>query len=317
MLARASSVTSASKLAAYNSRIAVSDRLQSRRRLATISRLRMAHATDSRVSRFMRSSSTLVKGKIRLKQFDPGFTGGMDKAKTKEKTAALTQRIGELQQLLYANSSQAILLLFQGIDASGKDGAVRSVLHEVNPAGVHVANFKVPSEEERAHDYLWRIHREVPRYGMIGVFNRSHYEAVLAERILGLVPESGWTQRYRQIVDWERILAENGIVLLKFFLHLSREEQAERFRERLENPKKHWKFSSADLAVRERWDDYAKAFEDMLNRTSHRHAPWHLIPADRNWVRDHFVAQTVADAMEALKLTWPKPREDLSKIEIR
>ncbi len=265
----------------------------------------------------MRSSSTVIKGKIRLQQFDPGFTGGMDKAKTKAKTAALTQRIGELQQLLYANSAQAVLLLFQGIDASGKDGAVRSVLHEVNPAGVHVANFKVPSEEERAHDYLWRIHREVPRYGLLGVFNRSHYEAVLAERILGLVPERVWKQRYRQIVDWERILVENGVVILKFFLHLSREEQAERFRERLENPKKHWKFSRADLAVRERWDDYAHAFEDMLNHTSHRHARWHLIPADRNWVRDHFVAQAVVDAMEALKLAWPKPREDLSKIKIR
>ncbi len=264
----------------------------------------------------MSSHSTLVQGKIRLKQFNPGFTGGMDKTKTKAKTAALTQRIGELQQLLYANSSHSVLLLFQGIDASGKDGAVRSVLHEVNPAGVHVANFKVPSEEERAHDFLWRIHREVPRFGLIGVFNRSHYEAVLAERILGIVPESVWKKRYRQIVDWERILVENGVVLLKFFLHLSREEQAERFRERLENPKKHWKFSSADLEVRARWDDYAKAFEDMLNRTSHDAAPWHLIPADRNWVRDYFVAEAVVEAMEALKLAWPKAREDLSKIKI-
>lgn len=264
----------------------------------------------------MRSLSTVVKGRIRLKQFDPGYSGDLDKTRTKAKTAALGQRIGELQQLLYANASQAVLLVFQGIDASGKDGAVRSVLHEVNPAGVHVANFKVPSEEERAHDFLWRIHREVPRYGLIGVFNRSHYEGVLAERILGLVPRPVWKQRYRQIVDWERILVENGVVLLKFFLHLSREEQAERFRERLENPKKHWKFSRTDLEVRARWDDYAKAFEDMLNHTSHRGAPWHLVPADRNWVRDYLVAETVVAAMEALKLAWPKAREDLSKIKI-
>jgi PPK2 family polyphosphate:nucleotide phosphotransferase len=265
----------------------------------------------------MHSQATIAKGRIKLKRFDSGYSGDLDKTQTKEKTAALAARIGELQQLLYANSSHALLLLFQGIDASGKDGAVRSVLHEVNPAGVHVANFKVPSEEERAHDFIWRVHREVPRYGLIGVFNRSHYEGVLAERVLGLVPPPVWKRRYRQIVDWERMLVENNVVLLKFFLHLGREEQAERFRERLTNPKKQWKFSRADLEVRKRWDDYENAFEDMLSHTSHVDARWHIVPADRNWVRDHLIADAVVRALESLDLRWPKPREDLSNIRIR
>ncbi|HWL17483.1 MAG TPA: PPK2 family polyphosphate kinase [Opitutus sp.] len=257
-----------------------------------------------------------MKTKFRLKRLNPDDTRGLDKAVTKAKTAKLHERIGDLQPLLYANGTHAVLMIFQGIDASGKDGSVRSVLREVNPAGVEVANFKVPSEEERAHDFLWRVHRAVPRYGNIGVFNRSHYEAVLAERVLGIVPPEVWKPRYEQIVDWERMLAANKVVLLKFFLHLSREEQARRFRERLNNPKKHWKFSPADLDVRKRWDDYAEAFEDMLNQTSHRAAPWHVIPADHNWYRDHLIARLVVDTLEALDLKWPKAKADFSKVKI-
>lgn len=265
----------------------------------------------------MRSQPVVLKGRVKLKHFDPGFTGGLDKAKTKEKTDEVAQRIGELQQLLYANADRTVVLLFQGLDASGKDGAVKSVLRHVNPAGVEVANFKVPSAEERAHDFLWRVHKALPRYGYLGVFNRSHYEAVLAERVLGIVDRKTWERRYTQIVAWERILSENGIVLLKFFLHLGREEQAERFRERIENPKKNWKFSSADLDVRERWDEYMDAYQDMLNATSHAAARWHLVPADHNWYRDHVIADTVVRALEQLHLRWPKPTEDLSKIRIR
>lgn len=265
----------------------------------------------------MPSQPVVIKSRIKLKHFDPGYAGGRDKEKTKAEVDELGRRISDLQHLLYANSDRAVLLLFQGLDASGKDGAVRSVLHHVNPAGVHVANFKVPSDEERAHDFLWRVHKEVPRYGYIGVFNRSHYEAVLAERVLKIVPRKVWFQRYAQIVDWERMLAANNIVLLKFFLHLSREEQAERFRERIENPKKNWKFSASDLQTRERWDDYMEAYEDMLNATSHPDARWHIVPADRNWYRDYVVATTVVAAMEQLDLRWPKPKEDLSKIRIK
>lgn len=264
----------------------------------------------------MKEQPILVEGKIRLKDFDPAYCGGLEKEKTKAQTAALGERITEMQQLLYANSTYAVLLLFQGLDASGKDGAVRRVLEFVNPAGVETANFKVPSDEERAHDFLWRIHKAVPRYGNIGVFNRSHYEAVLVERVLGIVPKEVWSKRYGQIVEFERMLVENRVVLLKFYLHISKEEQAERLAERLANPRKNWKFSRADLATRQRWDDYVRAYEDMLNTTSHAHARWHIIPADRNWFRDHLIAQTVVAAMKNLKMRWPKPKEDLSKIKI-
>ena len=265
----------------------------------------------------MQNHPVVIKGRIRLKDFDPGYCAGLDKADTKELTNQLGHRIGELQQLLYANSKHAILLLFQGMDASGKDGSVRSVLHYVNPAGVEVANFKVPSDEERAHDFLWRIHKAIPRFGNIGVFNRSHYEAVLAERVLEIVPRKVWSERYAQIVDFERMLVANRVTVLKFHLHISRDEQAERFRERLANPHKNWKFSQADLSTRQLWDDYIEAYEDMLNTTSHAAARWHVVPADRNWYRDYVVATVVVQALEALHLKWPKPREDLSKIKIK
>ncbi len=264
----------------------------------------------------MKKQPVVVEGKIRLRDFEPSYCGGLDKEKTKEKTSKQGERLGELQQLLYANSSYAILLLFQGIDASGKDGSIRSLLQHVNPAGVETANFKVPSDEERAHDFLWRVHKAVPRYGNIGVFNRSHYEAVLVERILKIVPRNVWSRRYEQIVAFERILSENRVLLLKFYLHISKEAQAERFRERLANPKKNWKFSQADLKTRQHWEDYIAAYEDMLNATSHAQGRWHLVPADRNWYRDHVIAQTTLRAIEGLKLKWPKPKEDLSKIRI-
>ena len=265
----------------------------------------------------MKNQPIIVQGKIKLKDFAADYCGGLDKEKTKKLTARLAQRIGELQPLLYANASHAVLLVFQGMDASGKDGSVRNVLHEVNPAGVEVANFKVPSAEESAHDFLWRVHQAVPRFGNIGVFNRSHYEAVLAERVLNIVPKKTWTRRYGQIVDFERMLVENNVVLLKFHLHISREEQAERFKERLANPEKNWKFSHADLTTRQHWDDYIVAYQDMLNATSHPEAPWHVVPADRNWYRDHIVADAVVRALEGLKMKWPKPSEDLSKIRFK
>lgn len=264
----------------------------------------------------MKEQPFVIRGKVRLKDFDPAYCHGWDKEETKAKTAKLQVRIGELQELLYANSSHALLILFQGMDASGKDGSGKAVLQEVTPSGVETANFKVPSDEERAHDYLWRIHKAVPRYGNIGIFNRSHYEAVLVERVLKLVPKSVWEPRYKQIVEFESMLGANNIVLLKFFLHISREEQAERFRERLANPHKNWKFSHGDLKTRELWPDYMDAYEDMLNQTSHTGARWHLVPADRNWYRNYMIAKTVVNALEALRMKWPKPKEDLSDIRI-
>ena len=265
----------------------------------------------------MKHQPVVITGKIKLKHFDPGYCGRRGKAETKAQTEELGRRIGDLQQLLYANSRHAVLLIFQGMDASGKDGSIRTVLQYVNPAGVETANFKVPSAEEHAHDFLWRIHHAVPRSGNIGVFNRSQYEAVLAERVLGLVPRKVWSARYRQIVDFERMLVENRVLVLKFYLHISREEQAKRFKERLANPKKNWKFSQADLTTRQHWADYIDAYEDMLNATSHAAARWHLIPADRNWYRDHVVADTVVRALDDLKLTWPKMSRALSRSRIK
>jgi PPK2 family polyphosphate:nucleotide phosphotransferase len=264
----------------------------------------------------MKSQPVVIQGKIRLADFDAVFCDGLEKEKAKVKTGQHAQRIGELQDLLYANSNRAVLLIFQGMDASGKDGAGRRVLEHVNPLGVSAISFKVPSDEERAHDFLWRVHKAVPRHGFIGVFNRSHYEAVLAERVLNIVPKKVWSTRYTQIVDFEQMLVESGVVLLKFYLHISKEEQAERLRERLANPRKYWKFSRGDLATRERWADYMNAYEDMLNKTSHKVARWHLVPADRNWYRDYVITRTVMQAMENLKMKWPKPAEDLSKIKV-
>jgi PPK2 family polyphosphate:nucleotide phosphotransferase len=265
----------------------------------------------------MKSQPVIITGKIKLKDFDPGHSGRRRKAETKERTGKLGRKIGALQQLLYANSRQAVLLIFQGMDASGKDGAIRTVLQFVNPAGVETANFKVPSAEEHAHDFLWRIHRAVPRAGNIGVFNRSHYEAVLAERVLGLASRPTCLLRFRQIVDFERMLVENGVLVLKFYLHISRKEQASRFRERLANPKKNWKFSHADVATRQHWDAYIAAYGDMLNATSHAAARWHLVPSDRNWYRDHVVARAVVQSLCRLKLKWPKMNTALSRTRFK
>jgi PPK2 family polyphosphate:nucleotide phosphotransferase len=258
----------------------------------------------------------VIRTKIRLRDFDPAYTGGLDKEKAKKKTNQYARRIGELQDLLYANSRHAILLLFQGMDASGKDGTIRDVLEYVNPIGVQATSFKVPSEEERAHDFLWRVHKAVPRYGAIGVFNRSHYEAVLVERVLKIVPRGVWSKRYPQIVSFEEMLVANHVVLLKFFLHISKEEQAQRFAERLAEPHKRWKFNHSDLETRRHWAAYMQAYEDTINATSHPRAPWHIVPADRNWARDFIVAKTVLGAMEGLRMKWPEPTEDLSKIKI-
>ena len=258
----------------------------------------------------------IIQEKVRIKDFDPGFCGGLDKEKTKLKTDQYGRRIGELQQLLYANAKHSLVILFQGMDASGKDGAVRQVLQYVNPAGVETSNFKTPSAEERAHDYLWRIHKAVPRFGNIGVFNRSHYEDVLVVRVLNLQPTEVWKKRYDQINEFERILTANNVVLLKFFFHISKETQKERFEERIQDPRKNWKFSADDLKMRNFWDQYQEAYEDVLNRCSTEYAPWHVVPADRKWYRDYLIAQTVVQALEDLKMDWPKPIQDLSKLKI-
>ena len=253
---------------------------------------------------------------IRLKDIDPAYGHGLDKDATREKTAKFCQRIGELQQLLHANARHSLVILLQGMDTSGKDGAAKNLLEFVNPAGIETTNFKAPSSEERAHDYLWRVHRALPRYGNIGVFNRSHYEEVLIVRVMKLQPERVWRDRYDQINAFEKHLSENRVILLKFFLHISKQEQAERLQARLDDLRKNWKFETCDLAMRTRWSQFQRAYEDAINKCSTAPSPWHIVPADRKWYRDYVIARTVVDALENLKLKWPKPHEDLSKIKI-
>lgn len=184
----------------------------------------------------------------------------------------------------------------------------------MNPSGVEFTAFKVPCAEEKAHDFLWRVHKALPRHGNIGVWNRSHYEEVLVVRVLNLAPKDVSQKRYDQINAFEKILTGNGYHILKFFLHISKKEQAVRLQDRLDDPAKQWKFAAADVEMRKLWDDFHQAYEDMLNRCSTRHAPWYVVPADRNWYRDYVVASTVCNALESLDLKWPKPSADFSKI---
>jgi len=264
----------------------------------------------------MMKSPIKVVPPIRLKDFDPGFDDGLDKDATRETTTGLCQRIAELQDLLYANANRAVLILLQGMDASGKDGATKRLLEFVNPLEIETSNFKAPSADELAHDYLWRVHKAVPRYGHIGVFNRSHYEDVLIVRVMKLQPETVVRARYDQINAFEKHLTENRVILLKFFLHVSKEEQAERLKARLQDPRKNWKFEKGDLEMRVKWSAFQRAYEDALNRCSTPWAPWHIVAADRKWYRDYVIARTVVKALEKLKLKWPRPRQDLSKIKI-
>lgn len=236
----------------------------------------------------------------------PTRTSG-DKEKTQEQTAKLVERIGELQELLYAEDKHKVLIVLQGMDTSGKDGTIRKVLRETSPQGVRVVPFQKPTEVELAHDYLWRVHSQVPGRGELVVFNRSHYEDVLVVRVHSLVPKSVWKKRYDHINEFERILADEGTTILKFFLHISREEQRERLQARLDDPTKRWKFEHGDLEERKLWDDYMRAYEDMLEKTSTRHAPWTIVPADRKFMRDFIVAGTVVKALEKLKMKYPDP----------
>ena len=249
--------------------------------------------------------------RFRIDHFDTDgapFAPG-DKEKTQAATQKLVARIGELQELLYAEHEKKVLILLQGMDTSGKDGAVRRLLSETSPQGVRVVSFKKPSEAELDHDYLWRVHANVPARGEIVVFNRSHYEDVLVVRVHSLVRRNVWRKRYDHINAFEKMLADEGTTLLKFFLHISREEQRERLQARLDDPTKRWKFEHGDLAERKLWPDYMKAYEEAVARTSTDHAPWHVVPADRKWARDFIVSRFVVDALEKLKMRYPIPAD--------
>jgi len=269
--------------------------------------------------------------KISLKKdYDPDFTGGFDdKEGALAHVAANVQRLAELQEKLYAQDIYGILIIFQAIDAAGKDGAIRHVMSGVNPQGCHVTSFKSPSSEELDHDYLWRATKALPARGMIGIFNRSYYEEVLAVKIhpeflskQNLPGKPGgkgfWERRYKEINRFEKYLTSNGIIPIKFFLNLSKKEQKKRFLARIDEPKKNWKFSVADFKERALWDDYQQAFEDMLNNTSSEHAPWFVIPSDNKWFARLAISEAICTVLERLKLKFPdigdESRAELLKI---
>jgi PPK2 family polyphosphate:nucleotide phosphotransferase len=256
--------------------------------------------------------------KIDLDDIDPDDTSGLQKGPDVENLMVeqLT-RLYELQGKFRADAKHALLIVLQGLDASGKDGTIRHVFSGVNPQGCEVDSFKAPTEKELAHDYLWRIHPECPRKGLIEIFNRSHYEDVLVVRVDELLPEKVWRKRYRHICEFERMLADCDTVILKFYLHISRKEQKRRMMARLEDPEKNWKFSEADLRVRVKWNAYREAYNEALTRTNTDYAPWHIVPADAKWHRNLVVARTVVNALEKLRPKFPKSRIDLTKVQVK
>ena len=251
---------------------------------------------------------------VKLSRIDPGNSHGVDKDAACEQLEKIRERLSVLQYLLYAEARRAVLVVLQGIDAGGKDGTIRHVMSGLNPQGVSVTSFKAPDGEEKRHDYLWRVHKAVPEYGKLGIFNRSHYEDVLIVRVHSLVPKSVWSKRYGQINDFEHMLSESGVRIIKFLLYISKDEQARRFRERLDDSAKNWKFSHADIKEREHWDEYIEAYEAALRKCSTERAPWYVIPANKKWFRNFAVAQILADTLEEMDMKYPKPTADLTGI---
>ncbi len=256
--------------------------------------------------------------RFRFDDFDPDDTGPYrKKSDAVSDTAQNLRRLHDLQEMLYAQGEHALLIVLQAMDAAGKDGTIKHVMGAFDPQGVRVVPFKQPTTRELAHDFLWRVHCAVPPRGLIGIFNRSHYEDVLVVRVRKLVPKSVWRTRYRQIRDFERMLAANGVTIVKFFLHISREEQAKRLRERQRTPSKQWKFSPDDLEDRKLWDDFAEAYEDALSRCNTEHAPWYVVPANRKWYRNFVVSEILRKTMESMGLRYPDPVPDIESYVIR
>ena len=262
--------------------------------------------------------------KVRLSDFDPGSTGKFnEKEEAAEKLESDVRKLADLQDVLYAQNTYALLLVFQAMDAAGKDSVIKHVMSGVNPQGCQVVSFKAPSAEELDHDYLWRCMKQVPERGRIGIFNRSYYEEVLVDRVHpeilrgqkippALVGKNIWKNRFEQINNFEKHLAENGVVIRKFFLHVSKKEQKKRFLERLDTPEKNWKFSADDVKERGHWNEYMKAYEDVFAHTSSSWAPWYIIPADRKWFTRVVVADVVVKTLQSLKLSYPAPATDHS-----
>ena len=255
--------------------------------------------------------------RVRLSDRDAGDTAGWSKEDAvPERLEKNLIRLADLEYRLCAENHRAVLVVLQGMDASGKDGTIRHVMSGLNPQSCRVTSFKVPSAEEASHDFLWRIHRAVPRRGEIGIFNRSHYEDVLVVRVHDLVPRSVWSKRYAQINDFERDLAANDVTILKFFLHISKSEQRDRLRERVKDPAKNWKITPADIQERKFWPRYVKAYEDALSRCSTAAAPWFIVPANKKWFRNLVVSQILVEALEAIDPQFPRPDFNVSRIKI-
>jgi PPK2 family polyphosphate:nucleotide phosphotransferase len=248
--------------------------------------------------------------RIALSMFDPADPRGWKEDDAEAETQRQMERLSDLQDRLWAEARHGVLVVLQGIDASGKDGTIRRVMTAFNPQGCSVSAFKVPTPEELAHDYLWRVHKKVPGKGEVGIFNRSHYEDVLVVRVHELVPRSVWSKRYDEIRDFERLLVDTGTTIVKFFLYIDRDEQRKRFQERIDDPRKRWKFSMADLDERKLWDKYIGAYEDALSKTSTDDAPWYVIPSNRNWLRNLAVSTILAETLDDLKPAYP-PEPDL------
>jgi len=257
---------------------------------------------------------------VYLKDWNPRDSGGIPKGaarlEARERFAALNSRLEELQELLYAEGKRKVLIVLQAMDTGGKDGAIRHIFRGTNPSGVKVHSFKVPSAEELAHDYLWRVHKRTPGTGEIAIFNRSHYEDVLVVRVKDLVPRERWERRYEHINAFEKLLVDEGTTILKFYLHISKAEQKKRLQSRLDEPHKNWKFSQADLRSRARWDDFQEAFEAMLTKTSTPWAPWYIIPANRKWFRNLIISKLLVSTLEGFDMQYPPPEEGLDEIVI-
>lgn len=267
----------------------------------------------------MKQHRVLPNSKVKLLKWDPNDTSGFKGSKeaAMPEIARLKEKLSDLQVVLYAEHKHKILIVIQAMDTGGKDGAIRGVFSGINPIGVRVANFKAPSVEELDHDYLWRIHKAVPAKGEMVIFNRSHYEDVLVVRVHELVPPEVWKARFEQINAFEHLLAESGTTIIKFYLHISKDEQKERLQARLDDPNKHWKFRLGDLEERKHWDDYMEAYEDVLSKTSTNDAPWYIVPANRKWYRDLVMASVLVDVLENLKMNFPVSGENLDGVVVK
>jgi PPK2 family polyphosphate:nucleotide phosphotransferase len=280
--------------------------------------LKMAPPTDALVSGGLSTERYRVKEgeKVRLRNWPPDERSGLGEAQALDESKKLTKKLERLQEVLYAEHKHKVLIVLQAMDTGGKDGTIKKVFEGVNPQGVRVDHFRTPSPQESDHDFLWRVHEQAPGSGEMVIFNRSHYEGVLIERVHGLVPKKTWLRRYKEIEHFEHLLHDDHTLILKFFLHIDKDEQKRRLEERLNDPSKRWKFSDSDLQERRFWSKYMKAYEDAIEKTSKDFAPWYVIPANNKWFRDLLVSSIIVERLEALRMEYPKPGADLESLTI-